>query len=679
MRLPFGLGRRSSPGNGASGGSVDASSPTVSRSAAGGSGTVPVPSRAWASLPPIQRAAGSMPLVAAPAAFAGSLPGTQGLPPVIQELGHEVSPMATPGLVVARVRAVEQASAGSVPAPVQRRARSGAQPRAASAQPEAFAAAEPEQPAMAVARATSGSTPSSSSSSSPAPVVSRSAADADAGDDDAIGASSVAPPETAPVRSLPTVSRSAIRVPDRPLTSAASVVRPVAQRSHAGHSHAGPTDGAQAPAAALPAPSGGMRRAPSNPALARSAMPTVSRQASTSSDTTSGTNAAASEPAGSSLPVLAPGSSRRGVGEPTSLPPTARPIGSAPSPVVSRSTMAGPMPLAASGLRPTNQREGDGQDEGVEDEAPVQRTAASASGSRSSSAPAFPALPVLTVSRSAREGAGGVPAPAAAGAATSASGPSGTGAGLPLQRTSGTAIRPIAAHNPIRPAVTLQRHADGDDGAGDDEGDAALPSPWWAPAADRPSASPSPASSAGLGAGPWVQRSAFATPARAAAAGSPASAIRSAGDQAWASPAVQRSARTSGSAPRLPLAVAPTAPAAPAASASVPGGVPDWSAPGTTVTFPAGSITGASVVQTSRSGSPTYPAASPTVQRDSTTTSPTPAAAGAGSPTAAAARVGHSERELDDLARQLFGRIRTRLRADLLHDREASGFTFDNV
>jgi len=43
------------------------------------------------------------------------------------------------------------------------------------------------------------------------------------------------------------------------------------------------------------------------------------------------------------------------------------------------------------------------------------------------------------------------------------------------------------------------------------------------------------------------------------------------------------------------------------------------------------------------------------------------------------AKAGHSERELDDLARQLFGRIRTRLRADLLQDREAAGFTFDNV
>jgi hypothetical protein len=111
--------------------------------------------------------------------------------------------------------------------------------------------------------------------------------------------------------------------------------------------------------------------------------------------------------------------------------------------------------------------------------------------------------------------------------------------------------------------------------------------------------------------------------------------------------------------------------------------MPDWSAPGTVVTFPQRTITGDPVVQTSRSGSPTYPPNNPTVQRDPTTSTPsttsTSQAPGASSQTGAAAGAGHSERELDDLARQLFGRIRTRLRADLLHDREASGFTFDNV
>ena len=129
MRLPFGLGRRSSSGDGAS----SAGSGTGSGAASARAAT---PSRAWASLPAIQRTAGPMPLVAAPGAFAGGLPGSQGLPPIVQQLGHEVSSMATPGLVVARVRPVETAGSGAIPAPVQRRAR-GASRSAAAAEIDA--------------------------------------------------------------------------------------------------------------------------------------------------------------------------------------------------------------------------------------------------------------------------------------------------------------------------------------------------------------------------------------------------------------------------------------------------------------------------------------------------------------------------------------------------------------
>jgi hypothetical protein len=38
-----------------------------------------------------------------------------------------------------------------------------------------------------------------------------------------------------------------------------------------------------------------------------------------------------------------------------------------------------------------------------------------------------------------------------------------------------------------------------------------------------------------------------------------------------------------------------------------------------------------------------------------------------------------TERELDELAGALFGRFRTRLRSELIHDREARGLTFDRV
>ncbi len=36
-----------------------------------------------------------------------------------------------------------------------------------------------------------------------------------------------------------------------------------------------------------------------------------------------------------------------------------------------------------------------------------------------------------------------------------------------------------------------------------------------------------------------------------------------------------------------------------------------------------------------------------------------------------------SDKELDELARDLFGRIRTQLRAEVIHEREAKGLTFD--
>jgi hypothetical protein len=38
-----------------------------------------------------------------------------------------------------------------------------------------------------------------------------------------------------------------------------------------------------------------------------------------------------------------------------------------------------------------------------------------------------------------------------------------------------------------------------------------------------------------------------------------------------------------------------------------------------------------------------------------------------------------SDRDLDELARALFGRIRGQLRSELIHDREAKGLIFDNL
>ena len=58
------------------------------------------------------------------------------------------------------------------------------------------------------------------------------------------------------------------------------------------------------------------------------------------------------------------------------------------------------------------------------------------------------------------------------------------------------------------------------------------------------------------------------------------------------------------------------------------------------------------------------------VQREQASAPAAPARGGSGLP---------SERDLDELAQALFGRIRGRLRNDLIYDREAKGLTFDNV
>ena len=89
-------------------------------------------------------------------------------------------------------------------------------------------------------------------------------------------------------------------------------------------------------------------------------------------------------------------------------------------------------------------------------------------------------------------------------------------------------------------------------------------------------------------------------------------------------------------------------------------------------------ISGGPFVQTSPSGG-------------AAAASPAPAVTSFGSPAVAQREVSApaapspggstipSERDLDELAQALFGRIRGRLRSDLIHDREAKGLSFDNV
>ncbi len=76
------------------------------------------------------------------------------------------------------------------------------------------------------------------------------------------------------------------------------------------------------------------------------------------------------------------------------------------------------------------------------------------------------------------------------------------------------------------------------------------------------------------------------------------------------------------------------------------------------------------VVQTSPAGNGIQVAtftATPVVQREE-----------APRPAPQAQPTGRSDRELDELAKQLFGRIRGQLRAEVIHEREAKGLTFDS-
>jgi hypothetical protein len=83
---------------------------------------------------------------------------------------------------------------------------------------------------------------------------------------------------------------------------------------------------------------------------------------------------------------------------------------------------------------------------------------------------------------------------------------------------------------------------------------------------------------------------------------------------------------------------------------------------------------------------PASPATQPTVQTSPASVGGSTAGAFTATPIvqrvdgaapAAPSEEGRSESELDELARALFGRFRTHLRAEVIHEREARGLSFD--
>ncbi|HEY4227329.1 MAG TPA: hypothetical protein VGM49_03250 [Candidatus Limnocylindrales bacterium] len=694
MRLPFGLGRRSSSGDGASSDDSDTGFDTGVAAAA------PAPDHAWASLPPIQRTTGDMQLVAAPGSFVEGLPGSRGLPPIVQQLGHEVSSLATPGLVVAHARPIDAPTSGAMPAPVQRRATRSNQ-AAAVAPVQASVAPFVEAPAAEVAEAPANVVVAVHAPTHEAPAP-------------------LALPVVAPIRTMPTVSRQSVHVPDRPLTSAASAARPAAVQRAAAAAEA-----AAAGVAPLSMPvSGGMRRVPSG---TTPAMPVVSRQAAAAPDaapapaSVPATSPAAAPVPSPAMPVAQPAAAsapstlaqaaipvmaapaaphRLGLGAPmAAVPASARPVGAAsPGPVVSRSTTTGPMPIAASNLLPTAQRSAAAElaPSGTAGTLPAPGHSTAARSSHSSAgAPAMPArsaavqrlatLSHLPVARSA-----GSPIVAAHSSGIAGStGSNGSSAAAPVkapvatvasvQRRAAPEIRPIAAANPIRPSFVLQRSAAESDGNDDADDDGTLPSPWWAPAAESRSGAGTSLGSGFDGGGPAaIQRSASTTSSYPAIARSTAPAGSSA-SRANATTMLQRSTSA---------ATRPLPPARGTLPDSASRAVATTMAPATaSAPSPAIGVMAGPVVQTSPSGASSFGNGSalgstPTVQREDPPQRPLSQSAG-GSVSHASSGTGsgrhHSERELEELAQALFSRIRGRLRNELIHDREAKGLTFDNV
>ncbi|GEM_PF-7041112 len=715
MRLPFGLGRRSSSGDGAA--SDDSSAGFDTGFADTGIAVaVPASSRAWASLPPIQRTSGDMPLVAAPGSFAEALPGSQGLPPIVQPLGHEVSNLATPGLVVARTRPVEAPSTGSIPAPVQRRATRPAEhaPVHTAAAP-AYAAPVPDA-SMIVTQAPV----PSASPEAPSTVVTSTAPAAPA---------APALPVAPPIRSMPTVSRQAIHIPDRPLTTAASAARPAAVQRAAAAAEA-----AAAGVAPLSMPvSGGMRRVPSGTSPS---MPVVSRQAAptqpalatptalapAASTTTAAVPVAQRSPASTPTEPSASGRTtpsmteppRLGLGAPlAAVPASARPVGAAPppGPVVSRSTTSGPMPVAASNLLPTGQRStssealasaaaaaalpiagrGAGRRGGMAGTEPVAGAAPATAAIQRLAA--LPHLPVArpAASHSAPAAAGGSASTSAGTAPATSSSVSGSPIATPsaasVQTSVAPEIRPIAADNPIRPSFVLQRSPSDDESDDDAGGDAALPSPWWAPASESHATAGSFFGAGFDGGSAAVQRTTSSDSARAASPatfgsratvfGSRATAMSSASGGVPAAATLQRS---SGPATRpLPPARGAVPDFATRSTQASSAALATASATGSPTPMTVPGVTSGPVVQMSRDGvrpeapGASFAAAAPTVQRENTRGTQR------GGPAGTSGGRGHSERELEELAQALFSRIRGRLRNELIHDREAKGLTFDNV
>jgi len=712
VRLPWPLGRRT-PSDGPSPGmpaeAPGPASPAPAPSPPAPADTTARPTGAWRSLPPIQRASSAPPLVAPAAPFLADVPGHRPLPPIVGPLGHDLTPSAPAGLVVARPSAVPSLTA-SVPMPTRplQRHASG------SAAVEGTPAAGPET----LPGITAGPWSPGSSSSSTSPAVE-------------------------PVRHLATVTPAAtVTPPSRPLTQAPPLTV-VAQRSRGG-SPSSPAQGSGAPAgpaggppwtagAASPVMAAAVALGAGNlslpPVAVSKSRPGVQRRwseaasaaqapvvglgapitgssptpASGSAHAPGASDAASSGTSAGQAPAAASAGVPMTASPSPAMPATATPLQATPvhadTPGGPRRTglgapLSGPLPVAQRipiGLR---RRPGEQASASITQAGTANLDLRARASSGPASAPAR-SLPVLPVSRMA---AG---SPSTAGASTPAAAPAPARAHVPLQLpTLGT--RPLrtsvdlthdgdASPDPASPVpavwsavgslpgtvTTLPNHGSyGDvqavplqhldeavpvqrlDAAQVSAARASAARATSAPGAARDAAFPAPAGRAH----PWTM------PFPAGQAGRGGSASGGAGVSGLA--AVQRSAGPG--TPTLRQSSSHGASrGASSGAASLSLAHPHAAAPSVNriVASPASAPVPAPAVQTSTArasaGLPAF-SATPVVQRVDGAAPAAPDGGGA-----------HSDSELDQLAKALFPRIKNHLRAEVIHEREAKGLTFD--
>jgi translation initiation factor IF-2 len=608
-------------------------------------------------------------------------------------LGHDTGPAAPAGLVLARPAAVPSlTSHAPMPTrPVQRRA-------AADAGAEAAWDA-----AAAWSDATAGPPVRSLPAVSPAATVT---------------------PSTRPLTTAPAVAASAVQRSAAGSPVAAAVSRPAAAASPSSESGSGPGSGAAplpAPRATPPArnagrwaegpgagtpPAGlGAPLASSAAVLPSSTSPVAPAMPAVTSPTTLPSSA-----------LRAPTTPRRaGLGMPMSAPPPgtvaqrmpmATPPGRRAMPDIAARTAASPpsSPAGTTGVHP-----------------------AAAGPVAAQAAPAEPRpLPVLPVSRLAAGSGSHAPAHAGhdhAGAPRTSGGPlpiarSAAGAAAPVRRPETTV--PTLGSRPLRPSVSIAR------GAGAEAGGApspALPAPVsarWSggdelPATVQalppapPGGDPVPLQRLAAGSGAANVSGAGAS-GGVAGPGAPGRATREivfptrdglapGADGTSGTAGAATGSRGTTPAPGAPaFRVAPVQRSAAGAEPALPGFA---AAPASGVSRPP-----AMTLHHAAAPAPVYvtqaaPAQAPALQRivaDPPAAAPIvgasrPGGTGGGLPGITATPVvqridgaapdpggapgGHSDTELDELARALFGRIRTHLRSEVIHEREAKGLSFD--